>query len=117
MRATPLRLGESDYDEVTTSLCFYLEPVSRAAFPIRRSCFLRHDSLESQLSHLLEKCFTFRLDVIEIAHNAERGDDVLEELLAPHERDRTDVEVLERQQIECVESRGQFHHHSANLHR
>ena len=67
VRATALRRGESDDDEVAGLLRLDLEPVVAAAAAIRRVGLLGDDSLEAERVHLLEKRFAFALDVVERA--------------------------------------------------
>ncbi len=115
MRATALGLGEADDDEVARALRLDLEPIARPPAPVPRSGFLGDDSLEPHRRNLLEERFAFGLDVIEIAQSPELGHDLGQQLLSARERERTQIEILEREKIERIERRRQLHRRPPNL--
>jgi bifunctional non-homologous end joining protein LigD len=94
VRATAAGLGVTDDDEIRRSLGFDFEPLVGAPTAILARGFLGDDAFESHRHHLLQECFTFALDVIEIADGTERRHQILEQLFATQQRQRSDVEIF-----------------------
>ena len=116
MGATSIRLGEADDNEVASLFRLDLYPVTRASTAILRGRFLRYDSLQSERHHLRQESLALALDVVEIAHRAERGHGVFEKLFAARQRQRPHIEIFVRYQVERIECCRQLHRRSANLH-
>src|SRR5438876_7875300 len=89
----------------------------RTSLAVRGVGFFCDDALESHRGHLLEKCFAFALDVIERAEWSELGNDVDQELFALGEGKRSQIEVLECEEIEHVERRRQLDSRSLDFER
>jgi hypothetical protein len=70
---------------------------------IGRVSFLGDDPLEPDLADLLEKRLALAVDVLEHTHGAELGHRLREQLLPRRQWERTEIEIVDRQQVERVE--------------
>ena len=106
----PASLGScvADDDEISRSIGLDLEPGVGAAPAIARVGAFRDDPLEPECRDLREEPLALTVDVIERAHGAQPGEGVEQKALAVDERQRTEVVVLERQEIEREIARGEL---------
>ena len=81
------------------------------------SAFLAMIPSSPSVAHLLEERFALALDVVEVPHGAELGDDCREQLLALDERQRPQVEALEREQVEREERRRELDRRAPDVER
>ena len=106
--ARALGLREPDDGEVSRAVEAHLDPVPGAGAAVGRVGLLSDDALEAELARRLEQLLAPGLDVVGESHRPGAGQQPLEESLAVRERERPQVEVLEAEQIEGEERRGQL---------
>jgi hypothetical protein len=108
VRPPSLGTREAHDDELVALLRLDFEPEVAAARAIGRIGALRQNPLEPHLLHLREERLAFGLDVVEGMDRAELRQRGQEKLLADSERQRSKVEILEREKVEREERRRQL---------
>ena len=106
--ARAARLGETDDDEVARGLFLDFDPFVGAAGAVRRVGFFGDDSLEPDGRDLGEKRFALALDVVEDADRSELRHRLTQKFLPPNQRQRSQVEAVEREQIKRIIRRRQL---------
>src|SRR5690606_33800263 len=61
------RVREAAHDELPLLHALDLQPVGRAAAPIRRAAALRHDAFEAELTNLVEQRIALAFEVLHVA--------------------------------------------------
>ena len=106
--AAALRLREPDHHEVGDALGAQLQPVGRAPGPVRRVGALRDQPFELEPADFPVEGLALLGDVIDVAYRPGARQQLLQQALPLHERQRAQVEALERDQVERIQRRGQL---------
>ncbi len=102
--AALLRRQVADDDEVVRLRGVDLDPVGRTLADVRRRGALADDALEPHALGFVEHRFALALEVLRVAQRAGHRQQRAQRGLALDERQRAQVEVLEREQIERVDA-------------
>ena len=100
--AAPLGSGVAHDDEVPGLVGANLQPVVRATALVGRIGFLGDDAFESQPHRLIVQRLAVFLEMSRIAQRARLRQHFLEQRLPFHQRQRTQVEPFERNEIEQI---------------
>src|SRR5690242_15301808 len=108
MGAAFLWSSEADDYKITCANCFHLEPAVRPSFRVLRARLLCDDTFESHLHYAVHERLAFTLDVIQGLQRSKLRHHIHHELFSFNQRQRSQVEIPERKQVEHVEHRGQL---------
>ena len=107
-RPRSLRAREPHHREISHAVDADLLPVAESAAPVGGMHPLRHDSFETELAHARIESAALTLDVIDGANGTRGRDELQQQLLPLDQRQRPQIEVLERQKVEEEQRRGQL---------
>ena len=106
--AALLRRQVADDDEVVGLRRVDLDPVGRALADVRRRGAFADDAFEPQALGFVEHRFSLALEVLRVAHGTRDRQQRAQRGFALDERQRAQVEAVEREQVERVEARRQL---------